>query len=468
MRYFPAFFDLEGQPALIVGGGEVALRKLCLLERAGAAITVVAREAAPEIAARAARGAIALLGREFAAADLAGMRLAIVATSHRSQNRWIARLCDARGIPVNVVDDRAASRFIVPAIVDRDPVLVAVSTGGESPVLARRLRERLETLIPHSVGEFALWLGELRRAARRLADVAARRGFFEAIVDGEAARRFIDGDRRGAAAAAERLLSRSAAFGRRAGEVILVGAGPGDPELLTLKALRALQDADVILHDRLVADDVLDLARRDAVKICVGKACGGASTPQESINAALIAHARQGKRVVRLKGGDPFVFGRGGEELEALAAAGVRFRVIPGITAALGAAAYAGIPLTHRDHAHGVSFVTAHDGGAEPDWRALAMPGQTAVFYMGLACIERTTAKLIAHGAPPDRPAAVIAQGTSAAQKVVVATLATMHGKILRAGPVSPALLLVGDVVALQSKLGWLHNDGIAEFSASV
>ncbi len=467
MRYFPVFFDLEGQAALIVGGGEVALRKLSLLERTGAAITVVAQRAGPEIAARAARGSITLFEREFIPDDLTGMRLAIVATQRRALNRWIAKLCDRRGIPVNVVDDRAASRFIVPAIVDRDPVLVAVSTGGAAPVLARRLRERLEAMMPQRLGEFALWLGKLRSTAQRLRSAAARRRFFEAVVDGPAARRFIDGDRRGATAVAQRLLSLPAHALGCAGEVVLVGAGPGDPELLTLKALRALQDADVILHDRLVSNGVLEFARRDAVKICVGKSSGRASTPQDSINAALIAHARQGKRVVRLKGGDPFVFGRGGEELEALAHAGVRASVIPGITAALGAAAYAGIPLTHRSHAHGVTFVTAHDGGAEPDWRTLALPGHTVVFYMGLARIEHIAASLIAHGAPPARPAALIAQGTAPTQRVITATLRTIAAESARVGPISPALLLVGDVVSLQSKLDWLHNGAGAALSAS-
>src|SRR5271170_7824887 len=388
MTYFPVFFDLARQQVLIVGAGEVALRKVALLERSGAAVTVVAPHIHPELKARAAAGAINLTVREFVPQDLDGMRLVIVATSRRAINRWIAKLSDSRGIPVNVVDDREASRFIVPAIIDRDPVLVAVSTGGTSPVLARRLRERLETLVPTKIGEFARWLQTLRRPARRhLRDTDARRIFFEQLIDGPAAARFVAGDRQGARRIAHQLLATSSGAPSAPGEVTLVGAGPGDPELLTLKALRALQDADVILHDRLVPQAILDLARRDAVQISVGKAAGSIGSTQEEINALLIKHARGGKQVVRLKGGDPFIFGRGGEELQALAKAQIAFSVVPGITAAAGCAAYAGIPLTHRDYAHSVTFVAGHLGkdAKEPDWRALAAPGGTAVFYMGLA-----------------------------------------------------------------------------------
>src|SRR3984957_11222785 len=388
LRYFPLFFNLHKQKVLVVGGGLVALRKVDLLERAGALVTVVAPRVVPDIERRAAAGRTPLAIREFLPDDLNGARLAVAATSRRALNRWIASLAEARSIPVNVVDDREASRVIVPALIDRDPVLIAVSSGGASPVLARRLRERLEALIPTRTGRLASWLAELRAVSRRrLARPDARRRYFETLVDGPAARRFIEGDESGARRLAQQLLASSAAAGPAVGEVTLVGAGPGDPELLTLKALRALQDADVILHDRLVAGAVLDFARRDAERICVGKSAGGAGATQAKINELLIEHARRGRRVVRLKGGDPFIFGRGGEELEALARAGIGFSVVPGISAANGCAAYAGIPLTHREHANSVSFVTGHadEGGSEPDWRALARPKTTAVFYMGLA-----------------------------------------------------------------------------------
>jgi uroporphyrin-III C-methyltransferase/precorrin-2 dehydrogenase/sirohydrochlorin ferrochelatase len=458
VNYFPVFFDLSAQKVLIVGGGEVALRKISLLERTGALISVVAPEIAPELMERAAAGRLKLAMREFSPEDLDGARLVIVATSRRAVNRWIAKLAESRHIPVNVVDDREASRFIVPAIIDRDPVLVAISTGGTSPVLARRLRERLEAFIPARFGELATWLKALRGSARlKLRDSGERRRFFETVVDGAAAQRFVEGDRTGAERIAQQLLATTSTARPAAGEVTLVGAGPGDPELLTLKALRALQDADVILHDRLVSPEVLDLARRDATRISVGKAAGHVGSSQEEINALLIEHARLGRRVVRLKGGDPFVFGRGGEELQALAKAQINFSVVPGITAAVGASAYAGIPLTHRDYAQSVSFVTGHaqDGGREPDWRALAAPGTTAVFYMGLARLDHIVAKLTEHGATADRPAGLIAQGTTAKQRVVTATLATLVDTAAGANLESPTLLIVGDVVGLHSTLAW-------------
>jgi uroporphyrin-III C-methyltransferase / precorrin-2 dehydrogenase / sirohydrochlorin ferrochelatase len=470
VNYFPVFFDLTAQRVLVVGGGEVALRKVALLERSGALITLVAPEVLPELEERAAAGKINLAVREFVPDDLDGARLVIVATSRRAVNRWIASLSEARSIPVNVVDDREASRFIVPAIIDRDPVLVAISTGGASPVLARRLRERLEALIPKKIGALALWLRALRHAARRrLRDTDERRRFFENIVDGPAARRFIDGDTHGAQGIAQQLLARTSTAPRSAGEVTLVGAGPGDPELLTLKALRALQDADVIFHDRLVPEGLLDMARRDAARISVGKAAGGIGSTQEEINALLIEHARQGKRVVRLKGGDPFIFGRGGEELEALAKAQISFSVIPGVTAAAGCAAYAGIPLTHRDYAHSVTFVTGHaDGeGRQPDWRALAKPGLTAVFYMGLARVEQIAARLVAHGAAASTPAAVIAQGTLQDQRVVTGTLATIAAVAAASDIQSPALLVVGEVVSLHASLAWFNNAAPLEASRS-
>ena len=469
VNYFPLFFDLRAQRVLVVGAGAVALRKVQLLQRAHAAIIVVAPQIAPELARLAASGAIDVRAREFLPADLDGVRLAIVATSRRAVNRWIASLAESRGIPVNVVDDRKASRVIVPAIIDRDPVIVAVSSAGTSPVLARRLRERLEALVPRRIGLWATWLAGMRAAARRrIPGADARRRYFEMLVDGPAERRFIDGDERGARRIAQRLMG--SADAAPVGQVTLVGAGPGDPELLTLKALRALQDADVILHDRLVPEAVLDYARRDAERISVGKSAGGGGTSQEAINALLIEHARRGRRVVRLKGGDPFIFGRGGEELEALARAGIAFSVVPGISAAGGCAAYAGIPLTHRDHAHAVSFVTGHgevqgDGeGQEPDWPSLARPRTTAVFYMGLARLAHIVARLIQHGAPPERPAALISRGTTADQRVVLATVGTIQSVAATRRIESPALLVVGEVAALHSTLAWF---GASEPAAS-
>jgi uroporphyrin-III C-methyltransferase/precorrin-2 dehydrogenase/sirohydrochlorin ferrochelatase len=461
--YFPLFFDLKGQRVLVVGAGAVALRKVQLLARAHAAIAVVAPEVAPELAQLAAAGRIEVHVREFAAEDLNSARLVIVATSRRAVNRWIASLCEARGVPVNVVDDRKASRVIVPAIIDRDPVIVAVSSAGTSPVLARRLRERLEALIPKRIGLWASWLAGMRATVqRRIPSADARRRYFEMLVDGPAERRFVDGDERGARRIAQRLMGSVAHA--QAGQVTLVGAGPGDPELLTLKALRALQDADVILYDRLVPAAVLDYARRDAERIGVGKAAGGAGISQDALNDLLIEHARRGRRVVRLKGGDPFIFGRGGEELQALARAGISFSVVPGISAANGCAAYAGIPLTHRDHAHSVVFVTGHgEADDEPDWASLARPKATAVFYMGLARLQHIVARLIENGAPAERPAALIAQGTLAEQRVVVATLGTIRAEAAAQGIESPALLVVGEVAALHSALAWFGESAVAD-----
>ncbi len=470
VNYFPVFLDLAGQAVLVVGGGEVALRKVSLLERCGAVLTVVAPDIVPELEERGARGSLTVVRRTFEPGDLDGARLVIVATSRRATNRWIANLGESRAIPVNVVDDRDASRFIVPAIIDRAPVLVAISTGGTSPVLARRLRERLEASLPKRLGDFALWLRSLRRPGQeRLRDTDERRRFFETLVDGPAARRFMAGDGRGARRIAQRLLSLTAQSPRAPGEVTLVGAGPGDPELLTLKALRALQDADVILYDRLVTASILDFARRDALRVCVGKSAGAPSTPQPEINELMIRHAREGRRVVRLKGGDPFVFGRGGEELEALAAAGVDFSVVPGITAASGCATYAGIPLTHRDHAHCVSFVTGHADreGREPDWRALGAPGTTAVFYMGLSRLDHIARRLLEHGAAPVLPAAIVAQGTRPDQQVIVAPLSGIVAAAAAAAVASPALLVVGEVVKLRSQLAWFSAGTEPRFSQS-
>jgi len=325
----------------------------------------------------------------------------------------------------------------------------------------------MEAMIPKRIGELALWLRALRQAARRrLREPDARRRFFEAIVDGPAAHRFAAGDVHGAQRIAQQLLAGSAPA---TGEVTLVGAGPGDPELLTLKALRALQDADVILHDRLVPAAVLDMARRDAARICVGKAAGGIGSTQQQINALLIEHARQGKRVVRLKGGDPFIFGRGGEELEALSQARISFSVIPGVTAAAGCAAYAGIPLTHRDYAHAVTFVAGHGDadGREPDWRALAKAGITTVFYMGLARVQHIAARLVEHGAPATLPAAVIAHGTLENQRVVTGTLATIASLAAQADLQSPALFVVGEVVSLHDSLAWFNSAAPLEVSQS-
>jgi uroporphyrin-III C-methyltransferase/precorrin-2 dehydrogenase/sirohydrochlorin ferrochelatase len=471
MDYFPIFLRLAEQPVLVVGGGEVAARKIELLLRTGAIVTVVAPVLIESLAAKAAAGTIVHLAEEFQPEHLHEMRLAIAATDKHSVNAWVAHQADRRNVPVNVVDDRELSRFIVPAIVDRSPVIVAVASSGDAPVLTRRLREKLEASLSPRLGVLAKVAGKFRATVKaRIAEPAMRRRFWEQFFDGPIAADVLAGrsaadseqvQQRTTELLTKTILHRSTAA-TAAGEVILVGAGPGDPGLLTLRALRALQDADVVLYDRLVSAEVLDLARRDAQRIYVGKAAGKAHVSQDDINALLVKLAQDGKRVCRLKGGDPFIFGRGGEELEALAAHGIRFEVVPGITAAAGCAAYAGIPLTHRDHAQVLTFVTGHCKGEtdKVDWALLARPHQTCVFYMGLGHLDNIVARLREHGVPADRAAAVIEQGTQPNQRVVTATLAELAARVRDAGIESPALLIVGEVTRLHETLRWFNVNG--------
>jgi uroporphyrin-III C-methyltransferase / precorrin-2 dehydrogenase / sirohydrochlorin ferrochelatase len=457
MDYFPIFLRLANEPVLVVGGGAVAERKIDLLLRTSAQVRVIAPELVPGLAERAAAGEITHVAAEFRPEHLDGVRLAIAATDKHAINAWVARQAERRNIPVNVVDDRELSRFIMPAIIDRSPVVVAVGSSGDAPVLTRRLRERLESFLPQRLGTLAKLAGKLRPTIKaRIESPARRRKFWENFFDGTVAADVLAGRSVDIEAIASTLRTGST----DSGEVVLVGAGPGDPGLLTLRGLRALQNADVILYDRLVSAEILDLARRDAERINVGKTAGGAQVSQDEINALLVQLAQQGKRVCRLKGGDPFIFGRGGEELEALAAAGVRFEVVPGVTAASGCAAYAGIPLTHRDHAQSLVFVAGHtkdDAGDTVDWDNLARPAQTVVFYMGLGHLERSISQLRAHGAPESRGAAIVEQGTRAEQRVVTGTLADLAQKARQAGIQSPALLIVGEVTRLHETLQWFN-----------
>ena len=457
MDYFPIFLRLANEPVLVVGGGAVAERKVDLLLRTSAQVRVIAPELVPGLAERAAAGEITHVAAEFSPEHLDGVRLAIAATDKRAINAWVARQAERRNIPVNVVDDRELSSFIVPAIVDRSPVVVAVGSSGDAPVLTRRLRERLETFLPQRLGALAKLAGKLRPTIKaRIESPARRRKFWENFFDGTPAADVLAGR----SVDVEEIASTLRTGEQDPGEVVLVGAGPGDPGLLTLRALRALQNADVILYDRLVSAEILDLARRDAERINVGKTAGDAQVSQDEINTLLVQLAQQGKRVCRLKGGDPFIFGRGGEELEALAAAGVRFEVVPGVTAAAGCAAYAGIPLTHRDHAQSLVFVTGHtkdEAGDTVDWDHLARPAQTVVFYMGLGHLERIVSRLRAHGAPESRAAAIVEQGTRAEQRVVTGTLADLAQKARQSGIQSPALLIVGEVTRLHETLQWFN-----------
>ena len=458
MRWFPLFLALRGRRVLVVGGGAIAERKIDLLLEAGPHLTVVAPELTDRLKARRAAGEITHVSRPFTAHDVAGARLVVAATGDTEVNRAVAAAAESHGILANVVDDSALSTATLGAIVDRSPIVIAISTEGSAPALARHIRARIETLVDESYGELGRFLARWRNRIKDVVTVVAeRRRLYDALLDGA-------GDvaslvRRGRDAAADeamtRLLGAGSSPGR--GRVVLVGAGPGDPGLLTLNALRALQAADVVLHDRLVSPEILKLARREAELVEVGKSAGGHSVAQETIHRLLRDHAERGHCVVRLKGGDPFVFGRGGEELEYLRAAGIDYDVVPGITAAVGCAAYAGIPLTHRDHAESVRFVTAHCAASIPthDWRRLAEPRETLAIYMGVGTLADVTRELLRHGRAASTPVAFVENGCRPEQRVVIATLATAvevaTGESIR----SPSLLIVGGVAALGSTLHW-------------
>jgi uroporphyrin-III C-methyltransferase/precorrin-2 dehydrogenase/sirohydrochlorin ferrochelatase len=453
VRYFPLFADLRDRCVLVVGGGAVAERKVRLLLEAGARVRLVA----PEVTAWLRENAAVAVHREpFDPRHFEGAVLAVAATDDRAVNEAVATAGCERNVLVNVVDVAELSSFIVPAIVDRSPLVIAISTGGVAPVLARLVRERLESLIDGSFGQLAgllqRWRGRIKGG---LPDVDARRWYYETVVRGQVAALVRSNDLPGAERELEHTLRQSNA--QRRGRVVLVGAGPGDAGLLTLHALRALQEADVILHDRLVADEVLNLARRDADRVCVGKMAGGHSVSQGRIHELLLEQARLGRRVVRLKGGDPFIFGRGGEELEFLEQHGIPFEVVPGITAAIACGAYAGIPLTHREHAQSVRFVTAHSGDSLDglDWATLAKERQTLALYMGVAGLGAIRDQLVQHGRAPSTPVAIVENGSRSNQRVVLATLAELEAAGRAAAVRSPALVIVGEVTALAEKLHW-------------
>ena len=454
LPYFPVFMRLADQPVLVVGGGEVALRKIRLLLTTGAGIRIAARDLCPELEALRQEGRVEWLGPAFEAQQLAGCRLAVAATDDLEVNRTVASAAEARGVPVNVVDHPELSSFITPSIINRAPVQIAVSSSGAAPVLARRLREKLETMLPRRYGEVAGFMGRMRECVRAVEPQSARRSIWERFLDGVGAERIFAGDEAGA----ERELQRIIDGKPLRGEVYLVGAGPGDPDLLTFRALRLMQQADVVLYDRLVSPAIMDLVRRDAERIFVGKKRNQHTVPQEEINQELARLALHGKRVLRLKGGDPFIFGRGGEEIQTLAAQGVPFQVVPGVTAASGCAAYAGIPLTHRDYAQACVFVTGHaraDGTLTLNWDMLARRGQTVAIYMGLSTLPHLCEQLIAHGLPKDWPAALIEEGTSPSQRVIAATLGDLPQQVAAAAVSGASMLIVGEVVKLREQLRW-------------
>ena len=460
MEHLPIFLDIKGKPCLVVGGGPIALRKLDNLLRAGAKAVVVAPELTAEFQARIGQSEISHRARRFEDADLDGMHLVIAATDDRAVNRRISELANARQIPVNVADQPQDCTFIMPSVIDRSPVVVAVSTGSSSPVLARMLRARLESLVPAGYGRLAELCARYRdRVKARFEQQRDRRRFWDRVLQGGVAERVFSGHLAEAEVAMERELT--AVTESTLGEVYLVGAGPGDPDLLTFRALRLMQQADVVVYDRLVAKPIIDMVRRDAEHIYVGKQRNQHTMRQEEINRLLARLAKEGRRVLRLKGGDPFIFGRGGEEIDTLAEEGIPFQVVPGITAANGCACYGGIPLTHRDYAQSVTFVTGHlkDHSIDLNWPQLAQPNQTVVFYMGLVGLPQIVAQLIAHGVAPEMPIALVQQGTTHMQKVYVGTLATILAEVEGDPPEPPTLVIVGEVVRLRDKLAWFSTE---------
>ena len=438
MDFLPIFLDVREQPCLVVGTGQVASRKAALLRRAGAQVTMTT---------------------QFREEELDRYALVIAATGEQAVNRAVGAAARARRIPVNVVDQPALCSFILPSIIERAPLIVAVSSGGASPVLARLLRARLESLIPAAYGRLAALAGEFRDRVKARFEPSERRRFWERTLQGPIAELVFSGRDAEARNALEAALE-DARLAFSGGEVSLVGAGPGDPDLLTFRALRLMQQADVVVYDRLVSQPILNLVRLEAERIYAGKERAKHALPQEDINHLLVRLAKEGKRVVRLKGGDPFIFGRGGEEIDTLAAEGIPFQVVPGITAAAGCASYAGIPLTHRDYSQSVVFVTGHmqDGSMNLNWRALAQPRQTIVFYMGLVGIDVLCRELTAHGLPAATPAALIQQGTTPQQRVLTGTLDTLPQIVHRSGVHAPTLIIIGEVVRLRDRLKWFET----------
>ncbi|EZI55457.1 uroporphyrinogen-III C-methyltransferase [Acinetobacter baumannii 25442_7] len=456
MDIFPISLKLQQQRCLIVGGGHIALRKATLLAKAGAIIDVVAPAIEDQllqlIKTTDGEPFIEAFAEKFLSTHY---RLVIAATNDAEVNKTVFEQCEARNLLVNSVDDIPHCRFMVPAIIDRSPLIVSVASNGTSPVLSRQIRTQLETSIPHGMGKLAEFSGKWRNQVKeKISNPDERRIFWENLYASPLKEQVFNDNLDVADSMLEQALQEWKA---PKGEVYLVGAGPGDPELITLKALRLMQQADVVIYDRLVSAPILELCRRDATKIYVGKARSNHSVPQEGINALLVDYAKKGKRVCRLKGGDPFIFGRGGEEIQELFQAGVPFQVVPGITAASGCSAYAGIPLTHRDYAQSVRFLTGHlkEGSPELPWNELVYENQTLVLYMGLVGLERICEQLIAHGQRPDMPVALISKGTTPEQKVVVGSLADIASKVTEHQIHAPTLTIIGEVVRLREQLQW-------------
>lgn len=462
MDHLPIFLDVRGKTVVVAGGGALAARRVERALSAGARVKLFAEELSGEFQPFRANDAVVIFARAPEAADLTGAILAYGAEEDFERDKRLRDLAKAAGVLVNVADTIELCDFITPAILDRTPIVAAISSSGASPILARIVKAELESAIPATFGDLSAFLGRFRaEVAERIGDGVRRRRFWEDISESIVGERAMAGDIAGAETALREKLDAldDAAGGRAIGEVYLVGTGPGDPDLLTFRALRLMQRADVVLYDRLIGPRILDLVRRDATRIYVGKRPDDHTLAQEEISQLLVRLAQDGQRVLRLKGGDPFIFGRGGEEIEEIARHGIPFQVVPGITAAAGCAAYAGIPLTHRDHAQTCVFVTGHgkEGKVDLNWAALIQPRQTVAVYMGLATIDKVMAEFIAHGASPELPVAVIDNGTRKRQRVVTGTLADIAGKTAAAGLKGPSIIIIGTVVTLRDRLAWFQ-----------
>lgn len=458
MDYFPISLKLKNVPCLVVGAGSCAARKIELLARAGAKITVVAREISSTVAAL---PNLTIYEKDFESDDLSGFNLVVSATNDASVNEFVSKCAKSQNVWVNVVDSPALCDFIFPAIVDRSPITIAISSGGASPVLARLLRAKIETVIPPTYGILGRLAEKFRETVKqKIAIPSNRRIFWENVLQGRVAELVFSGNVDAAELELQNAIQQTDLTTKN-GEVYLIGAGTGAADLLTFRALRLMQQADVIVYDRLVSADILELARRDSEKIYVGKKRSHHSVPQHEINELLVKLAKEGKRVARLKGGDPFIFGRGGEEIETLFDQNVPFQVVPGITAATGCASYAGIPLTHRDHAQSCVFVTGHlkDDSVNLDWTQLAIPNQTVVIYMGLIGLEKICKSLIKHGSAADLPIALIEKGTTHQQRVITGTLSTLPDMVKHETIKPPTLIIIGTVVTLREKLNWFANN---------
>lgn len=461
MDYFPLFLDARSLRCLIVGAGEVAARKLELIMKTPAHITVVAPWVCNTVKQLAENENVTLIEREFVDSDINDKDMVFIATDKGEVNQYIHDIARAQKVLVNVVDNTPLCQFITPSIVDRSPIIIAMSSGGVAPVLLRYLRQKLETILPANLSRLGAFSEKFRdKVKQTLNGVTARRYFWEDVLDGDIAEMVEKGQDEKADIAFETALQAAADNDQVQGQVYLVGAGPGDPDLLTFRALRLMQKADVVVYDRLVSPQILELVRRDAEKIYVGKAKSNHTLPQDDINQLMVEEAKKGNRVVRLKGGDPFIFGRGGEEIQTLIQHGIEFQVVPGITAASGASSYAGIPLTHRDHAQSVVFATGHlrDGTIDLNWPALAQQNQTIVFYMGLTGLPVICEKLIHHGLDENTPIALVQSATTEQQKVVTGTLNDIVSRPETAAMKPPTLVIVGTVVSLHKELDWFSH----------